>query len=290
MSLTLAQKTNHDGFPKPGELIEITGAHGLEASDRAILNRLYQLAHECGNIAEAEAEWEIPLSHLRPSKHESNDRLRSSLERLMGVVVAVPYLSSSGESRTLMTHLFDFFDMSNVEEGQTATVRFGLPRKLRPIIARSNRWGRIKAEVVCAMSSRYAIALYEMVQLRAGMQRCVETFPVERFRALLGVPPGTYQRGPDFVRYVLEPATREVNGLSDMGVRLDPRRRSSRAPIETITVAWWRKEGDDFRAAMHERDQPKAGRSARLRSAIKTVPVQSDLGEALNGQPLPGTR
>ena len=41
MSQTVAQKTNHTGFPKAGELIEITGAHALEASDRAILNLLY---------------------------------------------------------------------------------------------------------------------------------------------------------------------------------------------------------------------------------------------------------
>jgi hypothetical protein len=33
-NLTLLQRTNLDGFPKPGELIEITGAHELEASDR----------------------------------------------------------------------------------------------------------------------------------------------------------------------------------------------------------------------------------------------------------------
>ena len=32
------------------------------------------------------------------------------------------------------------------------------------------------------MTSKYAIALYEMVQLRANMDRCVETFP---FRDLL---------------------------------------------------------------------------------------------------------
>ena len=43
---TLEQKTNLVGFPKAGELIEITGAHELEAQDRAVLNLLYQHAHE----------------------------------------------------------------------------------------------------------------------------------------------------------------------------------------------------------------------------------------------------
>ncbi|MGA9016711.1 MAG: hypothetical protein WB509_29810, partial [Acetobacteraceae bacterium] len=69
-------------------------------------------------------------------------------------------------------------------------VRYGVPKKLRPLLVASQRWGRIKAEVVCSMTSKYAMALYELVQLRAGLDRCVERFTVDRFRDLLGVPPG----------------------------------------------------------------------------------------------------
>jgi hypothetical protein len=89
------------------------------------------------------------------------------------------------------------------------------PKKLQPIIARSGHWGRIKAEVVCAMTSLYAIALYELVQLRANLQKCVETFPLDRFRELMGVPPGKLTRGNDLTRWVLDTAALEVNGLSD---------------------------------------------------------------------------
>ena len=63
-----------------------------------------------------------------------------------------------------------------------------------------------------------------------------------RFRDLLGVPPGTYERGNDFMRFVLQPAALEVNGLSDMGVDLSLVRRSRFAPIEAVTVTWWRKD------------------------------------------------
>jgi len=68
MSQTMAQKTNHTGFPKAGELIEITGTHALEASDRAILNLLYQHANDSGWMTETDAEWELPMSALRPSR------------------------------------------------------------------------------------------------------------------------------------------------------------------------------------------------------------------------------
>ena len=275
MAKTTEQKTNAVGFPKPGELIEVTGAHDLEASDRAMLNVLYQFAHDAGNLIEQDAEWEMPLGRLRSVKHKGNERVRDSLQRLMKTSVTIPFNDpKTGEAKVLITPLFEFFELSADESVTRATLRFGLPRKLRPVIACSARWGRIKAEVVCSMSSRYAMALYELVQLRANMERCVEVFHIARFRELLGVPPGAYQRGNDFARKVLQPATLEVCKLSDMGVTVEVRRRSPRAPIESVVVAWWNHEGDAYREAMRERERPKAGRKARLCSSVEPVAPQ----------------
>ena len=280
ISLTAAQKTNHLGFPKPGELIEMTGTHALEASDRAILNLLYQHAHDSGKLLEPNAEWEIPLATVRQafSKHESSDRLRDSLVRLMSVKVNVVYFALSGgsegpEQRVVITGLFDFFDISAKELAKRATLRYGLPRKLAPILETSGRWGRIKGEIVCSMTSKYAISLYELIQLRANLERCVETFPVDRFRELLGVPPGTYARADNFQRKVIDPAALEVNGLSDMGVQIELRRRHSRAPIRTVTIAWWEKSGDEFRESLRERNRSKLGRMARLKGRAETIGV-----------------
>ena len=89
-STTLAQKSNVIGFPKAGELIEIAGAHALTSSDRAILNLLYQHAHDSGRLGEENAEWEIPLGSLGYTRHESNDHVRVCLLRLMRVVAQVP--------------------------------------------------------------------------------------------------------------------------------------------------------------------------------------------------------
>jgi hypothetical protein len=278
-SRTVEQKTNYLGFPKPGELIEMTGTHALEASDRAILNLLYQHAHESGKLLEQNAEWEIPLATVRQafSKHESSDRLRDSLTRLMSVKVNVFYVADGSdgvegpEQRIVITGLFDFFDVSAKELANRATLRYGLPRKLAPMLETSGRWGRIKAEIVCSMTSKYAIALYELIQLRANMERCVEKFPIERLRELLGVPPDTYGRADNFQRKVIDPAVLEVNGLSDMSVQIELERRHSRAPVHAVTVAWWRKSGDEFREAMQERNRSKLGRMARLKGLIETV-------------------
>lgn len=263
---TIEQRTNHTGFPKPGELIEITGAHALEASDRAILNVLYQHAHDSGNISELGATWELPVARLRPSAHESNDRIRASIERLLSVVVSVPYdCEKTGDRRTVLTHLFDFIDLPPASAGLRSTVTYALPRKLVPVVQSSGRWGRIKGEVVLSMTSKYAISLYELIQLRGRMERCVETFPIGRFRDLMQVPPGKLERGPDFHRYCVEPALVEVNGLSEYHVLIDYKRRGPRSPIEAVTVAWSPKEGDEYREVLRERARPKVGRMARLK-------------------------
>jgi hypothetical protein len=269
----LAQKSNAVGFPKPGELIEIVGAHALETSDRALFNILYEHAHASGRISEPAAEWEIPLGHLRQllSQHESNDRVRQSLCRLMSAVVQVPFTNDDGSTRLLLTHLFDFFDIA-ADEAPGSVVRYGIPRKLAPILVQSSRWGRIRLEVVCAMNSKYGLALYELIRLRANMSNCVETFQIGYFRSLMGVPPNAYKRGNDFQRFVCEPAMLAVNGISDMQVQIELRRRGGpRTPIVNVIIAWWQKEGDPLRVAIRELAAPKIGRSARLRSNTSII-------------------
>ena len=168
----------------------------------------------------------------------------------------------------LQTVLFSHFDTPLTGPGDLI---FGIPEELRTILARSGRWGRIKAEIVHAMSSKYAIALYELLRLRANMENCTETFTLERFRSLIGVPPGTYENGPDLRRFVIEPAVLEINGLSELGCKVDLLRAHSRAPVEKVLVGWWQKNPDENRAAMTELGRSKLGRKARLRGKVETV-------------------
>ncbi|MGD0108069.1 MAG: replication initiation protein [Rhodopila sp.] len=99
----------------------------------------------------------------------------------------------------------------------------------------------------------------------------METIKITDFRELLGVPPGTYERGLDFQRKVIEPAVLEVNGLSDMKVEIAIQRKHARAPIQAVTLSWWRKSGDEFRDAVQERNRSKVGRMARLRGQMEAA-------------------
>jgi hypothetical protein len=121
------------------------------------------------------------------------------------------------------------------------------------------------------MTSKYAIALYEMVCLRANLDRCTEVIEMSRFRELLGVPPGSYDRADNFMRNVIAPALLEVNGLSDIGVQIEMERKHPRAPAHGVAITWWRKQGDEFREAMQERSRPKVGRMARLKGQVEQL-------------------
>jgi hypothetical protein len=280
MSLTAKQFSNLHGFPKAAELIEITGAHALEASDRAVFNQLLKIAHDSSRLVEPAAYWEITFASLRraSSKHESNDRVKESLKRLRRTEVAVTYVESgTGKRRVMETHLLEFTDREIDDDGSDSTVQFGFPERLRAVLAKSNRWGRIRCEVSYAMTSKYAIALYEMVCLRANRDQCVEVLSYEDFRKLLNVPPGTYERGLDFQRKVVDPALLEVNGLSDMGVAIELRRRHARAPIHEVAISWWSKSGDEYREALEERNRSKVGRMARLRGQVETAEALPEL-------------
>jgi hypothetical protein len=72
MSLTVNQHTNLHGFPKAAELIEIAGAHALEASDRAIFNQLLQIVHDSDRLVErtrnGRSRWHLFAKRLRNTR------------------------------------------------------------------------------------------------------------------------------------------------------------------------------------------------------------------------------
>jgi plasmid replication initiation protein len=242
------------------------------------MNTLLQHAHDSGRLTEPEAEWEISFAHLRQcqGRHESNDRIKESVKRIRKVEVKIAYVTAEGEARVLESHLLNFTDTS-VDDSANATIQYGIPARLRLVLARSNRWGRIRCEIGYAMTSKYAIALYEMICLRANLNNCLETIEMGRFRELLGVPPGAYDRPDNFMRFVIKPAVLEVNGLSDMGAVIEMVRKHPKATAHAVTLCWWRKSPEDLAKAIHERNRSKVGRMARLKGAVETSIPRSPL-------------
>ena len=78
------------------------------------------------------------------------------------------------------------------------------------------------------------------------------------------------------MRKVIDPAVLQVNGLSDLSVAIEQRRRHSRAPVHEFALTWWKKEGEEFRIAMQERNRSKVGRMARLKGQVEKVEALED--------------
>lgn len=104
-------------------------------------------------------------SPLRGS-HNSNDRIGDSVERLMRAIVKVSVLKD-GEPAIERVQLLG----SNIElEQPDGMLYYEIPRALRKIIKNSTVFARLQKEVMFALSSKYALTLYEMVQKRGNLR------------------------------------------------------------------------------------------------------------------------
>ena len=166
----------------------------------------------------------------------------------MRVVVTIPYTSAptaeypDGEPRVILTPLFAFFDLSENEApalnrplrpSQEAPADH---RPLRPLGTDQGRGGLRHDVQVRHRPLRACAASGQPSEVHRDL-------PDRPLPGAYGRTPGKLQRGPDFIRRVLETATLEVNGLSDCSVQIEPVRKNPRAPITAVTITWWRKGG-----------------------------------------------
>jgi hypothetical protein len=148
---------------------------------------------------------------------------------------------------------------------------------MREIISKSTSWGRIRANVMFHFTSKYSLTLYELICLRAHLKyRSSENFELEDFRSLLGVPIDKLKRSPDLTRYCIQPATLEINKLSDMGVQVEPIRRGGqqRGAVKGFKVTWWPKNGQELKEAWSELRQSRVGRKARMTGTVEEVDLE----------------
>lgn len=267
---TIDQRPNGDEFAKARELIEIRGTGGLSLQDRRVMNVLYANAGTklCDDIGHV-----IGLSELRGA-HKGGERVKDSILRLMKTVVEVPTKDSKGAPATKLVQILSDTTVSDDDSNPAGQVVYSFSRGMREIIKDSTLWGRVRSAVVFAFTSKYALALYELITARINLKHVwQEEFDLEDFRALLGVPEGKLERIPNLLQRVIQPAALEVNGLADFGVAIEPIRKGGqlRGLVTGFRVSWWRKELPDLQAAYHELKRVKTGRLARLKGNFETA-------------------
>jgi hypothetical protein len=269
VSRAIEQKQNLDGFVKPGELVEIRAGANLSLHDRRIFNLLIENAWS--EIGEAKTH-RMAIARLRGPRHKGGEMVADSIKALMTSLVEVP-TTLDGKPAILAMQLLGPTTRTMDENSPNALVEYKFPDELRKVIQESRYWGRIKSHVMFSFSSKYALALYEAVCLRANLRVCEQAFSVDDFRALLGVEKGQYPGFPQLKQRVVDLAVAEVNALSDFNVEVEMLRDGGmlRGKLTGFRLWWEKKSQEEWRASLDELDRPKVGRSARIRGKVEAV-------------------
>jgi hypothetical protein len=249
---------------KPGELVDVVELTPLTLVDRRSYNLL--IAHAWDRIDE-DIEHAIPKAALRGS-HESNDRLVDTIRRLMAAQVEVRIIRD-GKRYLQSIHLLGTVARPEDEE-EDGNVYYRFPAELREIIRQSSIFARLQTEVMFCFSSKYALALWEMVQKRGNLKhKNTDEFTPDELRKMLGVPHGRLHDFSSFRRFVLLPAVEEVNALSGHMVQLDAIRHGRK--VVKLRLIWFAKDEQGLKAAYTEVQRHKAGRSARLAGTVERL-------------------
>lgn len=257
---TLDARPNAESLVKPGELVDLVEVTPLTLSDRRIYNQLLENAWDA---IDKPVTHVIPKALLRGS-HNSNDRIGESIERLMSAIVKVEVVWE-GAPATERVQLLG----GNIEAARgDGMFEYEIPARLRRIIGNSTVFARLQREVMFALSSKYALTLYEMVQKRGNLRwRSSEKFTVDSLRGILGVPKGKLSSWSNLRLRAIDPAVAEVNALSDYVVEIDPIKMGRR--VTHVELRWWRKDVNATGAAERALGFSKVGRRARAEGRVE---------------------
>jgi hypothetical protein len=249
---------------KPAELVDVVELTPLTLTDRRSYNLL--IGHAWDRIDE-DVEHAIPKSVLRGS-HESNDRLGPTIRRLMAAQVEVRIVRD-GRRYLRRIQMLGVVDRPE-DEDDDGNVYYRFPAELREIIQRSDIFARLQTEVMFCFTSKYALALYEMIQKRGHLKyKNTEDFSVDEIRGLLGVPPGRLTEYADLRRKALIPAVEEANAFSPFMVQLDAIRHGRK--VSKLRLIWFPKDEQGLKAAYCEVQRHKAGRKARIGGLVERL-------------------
>jgi Initiator Replication protein len=237
---TLDARPSPGTLIKPGELIDIVEISPLTLSDRRIYNLL---------IAGAWDQIDQPVTHSIAKKdlrgtRDANDRVGETVERLMAAIARLE-IEQDGKRYTRRVQLLGATDEGRDDDG---LLYYRFPSELRAIIRKSSIFARLRKDVIFALSSKYSLCLYEVLQKRGNLGwKWQEEFALERFRQILGVDPGKLESFKNLNKWAIQPAVLEVNQLSDFCCSVELVLAGRR--VIKIRLSWWRKNSDELKTA-----------------------------------------
>ena len=101
------------------------------------------------------------------------------------------------------------------ESRDRGALRFHFPPLLIPILKDPRRFARLRIHFMLALSGKYAVTLYELLESVTNKDTPVLEADVVVLRQWLKVPQGKLTRWQDFRRFAVEPALRQINDNPD---------------------------------------------------------------------------
>lgn len=258
---------------KPTELITIRGHEELTLMARRSITLLWHNAHVQG--IQTGKDYTIPLSDLMGTSHKGTDNIQAAILSLMKTVVTVQRADGS----ITQAQLLGGNDISDIRS-INGVLTYSFDRRIVEILKSSTIWGKISFPVLLALTSKYAITLYENVAQLAGLDyKTSQVYTLEEFRKLLGVEPGKYAGFGELNKHVIKKAALEINALAPFNINIQPRKTGR--SVTHIRLGWWPKELDEVKKAFKELQQPRVGRSARIKDEVcwvlEPVKLSTDL-------------
>lgn len=273
-----------DAIVQAGELVEMRFPAGGRMSLRA--GKLFHLLIQFAGVKIADqTQHSVTLAALNETFHLTTGEIEGLIEELHTTTLKMKLTDPKGRRYTKSGPILSDVEREDDTEAQ-AELRYEFSPAMRKAISNSTHWAVVSRRAVLAFESRYALRLYTLLSLRAGLRKTSEPITIDDLRELLGVPTGKLKRWQDLKRKAIEPALAEVNHLTGLIANYTPIKQGRK--ITGITLIWGTKEGDELADAIRELDRPKVGRRARREGVVEVVEAPEDqqrieLADALAG-------
>lgn len=270
MTKTLDVIRNHastpDAIVEAGEMVNIRFATGASMSLRAA--KLFHLLVQAAGVRVGDqVQHRLTFASLNETFHISVDDLEALIDELHGTILKIRLTDENGRTYTKSGPILS--DVEREDENQPqAELRFEFSPALRKAIENSTHWAVISRKAVLAFESKYALRLYTMIALRAGLRKTSEDFMLDDLRALMGAS-SAYERWSNLQQKVLQPALAEINQLAGFVVGFIPLKHGKK--IVGVRLTWGVKTAEDRIRALKELEASKVGRRARREGQVELI-------------------
>ena len=149
------------------------------------VSKINQIFRECGGDHNSKWIWESARRLVKTAVEWEDDEYKG-VEALLGAVITK-------------------------DAQDNGILRFYFPPLLAPRIKKAQRFARLRTHFMLALSGKYAVTLYELLESVANKIDPTLEVQLDFLRQWLKIPENALPRYPDLRRFVLEPAINQIN-------------------------------------------------------------------------------